>query len=370
MPIPDYLPYFRPLIAHSLGVHFIYDVTAAQVYYVSESYARVFESPAADVNDHLADLLTRAHPDDVHYVRTRLAAAVEEEVVPDLEVRVDRPAGGTQWFCLTLCRLPTQGGKQYVSGQIQDITRAKQTMQNAQKFNMKKNATLEVMSHDLSTPLVLIQQLTDHLAAEAQPHRNPAIQELLQLIEQTCTDGVSLIRDFVDNEFYESSLVELKRERADMVHWLTAVVEEYQRSYPHTHLQVVYEPPTHPLYVAYDINKFQQVVNNLLSNAIKFTPDGGRLTVSLARHGDYARLRVADTGIGIPVALQPLLFEKFTKARRPGLRGEKTNGLGMSLIKTIVELHEGRIWVESAEGQGATFYVEVPALPDAETTAT
>ena len=74
---------------------------------------------------------------------------------------------------------------------------------------------------------------------------------------------MSLVRDFVDNEFYESSLVELERERADMVHWLTAVLEEYQRSYPHTHLQVVYEPPTHPLYVAYDINKFQQVVNNL-----------------------------------------------------------------------------------------------------------
>jgi two-component system sensor histidine kinase VicK len=157
VPLPDYLPHFGPLIANSLGVHFIYDVTTARVQYVSEAYERVFESPAADVHDHLADLLARAHPDDVHYVRTRLAAAAEEEVVPDLEVRVDRPAGGTQWFCLTLCRLPVQAEEHYISGQIQDITRAKQTMQNAQKFNMKKNATLEIMSHDLSTPLVLIQ---------------------------------------------------------------------------------------------------------------------------------------------------------------------------------------------------------------------
>ena len=94
MPIADYLPHFRPLIANSLGVHFIYDVTATRVCYGSETYARVLDSPAAEFNDHLAGLLTRAHPDDVRYVRTRLAAAAEEEGVPDLEVRVDRPAGG------------------------------------------------------------------------------------------------------------------------------------------------------------------------------------------------------------------------------------------------------------------------------------
>jgi two-component system sensor histidine kinase VicK len=61
--------------------------------------------------------------------------------------------------------------------------------------------------------------------------------------------------------------------------------------------------------------------------------------------------------------MQEVLFDKFTKARRPGLRGERTTGLGMSVIKTIVELHQGRIWLESAEGQGTTFYVELPALP-------
>jgi two-component system sensor histidine kinase VicK len=236
-------------------------------------------------------------------------------------------------------------------------------MQNAQKFNMKKDATLEIMSHDLAAPLVSIQQFTHHLAAETQLDGNPAVRELLNLIEQTCTEGVTLIRDFVDNEFFESSLVQLQRERTDMVHWLTAVVEEYQRASPHTHLHFVYEPPTQPLYVSYDVNKFQQVVNNLISNSIKFTPDGGQITVSLVQQGDQALLRIADTGIGIPEALQPVLFDKFTKARRIGLRGEKTNGLGMSLIKSIVELHQGRIWVESAEGAGTTFFVEIPALP-------
>jgi len=358
----DYLSCFRPLIAHSLGVHFVYDIAAARVCYVSEAYPRVFGGPAEQVQVHLPQWLARAHPDDITYVRQRLAAAAPAEVVSDLEIRVAREGGGTQWFCLTACRVPADAGQAYLSGQIQEITRAKETTNNAQKFNMKKDATLEILSHDLAAPLLFVQQLTDHLAAEV-PQASPTVRELLRLVEQTCTEGVSLIRDFVDNEFFESSLVALQRERADLVHWLTAVVEEYQRSSAHTHLHFVYEPPPQPLYAAYDINKFQQVVNNLLSNAIKFTPEGGRITVGLTRQGERARLQVSDTGIGIPAALQPRLFDKFTQARRLGLRGEKTNGLGMSLIKTIVELHDGRVWVESREGAGATFYVELPALP-------
>ena len=96
---------------------------------------------------------------------------------------------------------------------------------------------------------------------------------------------------------------------------------------------------------------------------MKFTPDGGTIRVSLARRDTAVLLTIADTGVGIPAALQAGLFEKFTKARRTGLRGEKSTGLGMSIIKTIVDLHQGRIWLDSTEGQGTTFYIELPALP-------
>ncbi|MBJ6142209.1 sensor histidine kinase KdpD [Hymenobacter sp. BT559] len=96
-----------------------------------------------------------------------------------------------------------------------------------------------------------------------------------------------------------------------------------------------------------DINKFQQVINNLVSNAIKFTPDKGRITVQLTRQGQQAVITIADDGVGIPILMQPVLFDKFTKARRPGIRGEKTTGLGMSIIRTIVELHQGDISFES-----------------------
>jgi two-component system sensor histidine kinase VicK len=200
------------------------------------------------------------------------------------------------------------------------------------------------------------------LRAESPGASAPALQAL-HLMERTCTASVNLIRDFVDNEFMESANLELKSERADLVAWLDTLLTEYQRSEQHLNLQFDFAATERPLYVNLDINKFEQVINNLISNAIKFTPDGGRISVAVARRGEQALVTIADTGVGIPAQWQPQLFDRFTKARRPGLRGEKTTGLGMSIIHTIITLHQGLITFESTEGQGTTFRIELPALP-------
>ena len=109
-----------------------------------------------------------------------------------------------------------------------------------------------------------------------------------------------------------------------------------------------------------DVMKFMQAFNNLISNAIKFTHDQGTIKVTIEDQVSKVLFTVADNGIGIPENLQPALFDKFTSSRREGIKGEKSIGLGMSIIQKIVELHQGRVWFESQEGQGATFYMEVP----------
>jgi two-component system sensor histidine kinase VicK len=114
------------------------------------------------------------------------------------------------------------------------------------------------------------------------------------------------------------------------------------------------------VYAHLDVNKMTQVLTNLVSNAIKFTPDGKRVAVKVEKWPGCFRVHVIDEGVGIPESLQPYLFERFTKARRPGLRGEHTTGLGLALCKTIVEWHKGSIKVNSAEGQGCTITVEIP----------
>ena len=101
------------------------------------------------------------------------------------------------------------------------------------------------------------------------------------------------------------------------------------------------------------------VVDNLVSNALKFTPAGGLITVGLQERAGRVVLTVRDTGIGIPEALQADLFEKFSASARTGVGGETSAGLGLFITKQIVQLHRGKVWVESREGAGACFFVEL-----------
>jgi two-component system sensor histidine kinase VicK len=183
---------------------------------------------------------------------------------------------------------------------------------------------------------------------------------MVTVMQDTCRDSVNLIREFVDSEFAESANVQLKRARVDLAASLRQVMETYQRSEHLVAKQFSFSSTPDVVYVEIDNNKFLQVVNNLLSNAIKFTREGGHISLTLQQEQHHVLITVTDDGIGIPEKLQPVLFERFTKARRPGLRGEKTTGLGMSIIQALVRLHNGTITFESQENKGTSFYIRLP----------
>ena len=109
-----------------------------------------------------------------------------------------------------------------------------------------------------------------------------------------------------------------------------------------------------------DERKLKQIVFNLLSNAVKFTPDGGTITVTAAREDDRAHVSVRDTGVGIAVADRDRIFEEFRQAREGSSATAEGTGLGLSLTKALVELHHGRIWLESELGRGSTFNFTLP----------
>ncbi|AYA35869.1 PAS domain S-box protein [Hymenobacter oligotrophus] len=359
----DFALLFGPLAQHSQVVYYCYDVHAQRVAYVSQAYETVFGGNPARINEELPGLKANLHPDDLEFLDEQLRRVLGGQSMEDAELRLKYPNGRRQWVCFTAVRAAGPGNQFYISGTVRDITQSKQYMDNAHKFNAKKNATLEILSHDLSGPLVVAQQLAEHIAQQSAGYHDEALNELVRLLHETCKDSVDLIRDFVDQEFLESVNVVLKRERLDMVAWAQTVVVEYQRSAQKLNKHFHFEAPPEPIYVSCDKNKFEQVLNNLISNAIKFTHDGGNIAVRVEPLPGGACISVTDDGIGIPAALQPVLFDKFTKARRPGLRGEKTTGLGMSVIKTIVDLHHGRITFESTENKGSAFRIELPAAP-------
>ncbi|WP_022821765.1 ATP-binding protein [Hymenobacter norwichensis] len=353
---------FQHLLEEIPSVFFVYSLSLRSFTYVNAAYEQLLGGNPSQVNDELPGLLARLHPDDQDYAADcfeRLAAGLLREAV---QVRLVSETEPEQWLCVRAARHQAPDGTRSITGFIDDITAEKATHQNAAKFNTKKNSILEILSHDLAGPLRLMQTLSEQLGEQLQTYPDPRLHELIRIITTTCRESTDLIHDFVDNEFLESSNVKLKRERVNMVERVGIMVDNYRRTEARLNLSFTLETSAPAIYASIDENKFMQVLNNLVGNAIKFTAAGGHIRVGLHEQPGYILVTVADDGVGIPEDLQEGLFEKFTKARRPGLRGEKSTGLGMSIIHTIVQLHGGRIRFESVEKQGTTFFIELPLL--------
>ena len=115
-------------------------------------------------------------------------------------------------------------------------------------------------------------------------------------------------------------------------------------------------------FVMGDTMRLKQIVVNLVDNAIKYTPDDGDVSVIVTAEGEKAVLRVTDTGIGIPAAALPLVFDRYYRADQTRSRESGGTGLGLSIVKAICTVHGGAVFAESVEGKGATFWIELPLL--------
>ena len=355
----DFATFFLEQAEASPHVQFVYDLEACRVVFVNAAYQTVLHGSLNGVNAELPALLQRLHPDDLAYIAHYWARWVQNEVTDEVEVRLQTPGKPNQWFCLTPSYQEVDG-RVLLGGTLRDVSVMKRYQENADLFNSRKNATLEILSHDLSGAFIMVQQVAEFLREEVVAPENSRIPEMLQVLEATSRDSVKMIRDLINIEFLTSANSDLKVNRVDIGAILRVPLDQLQTGQRLLGHHFTYTLPAEPIYVNLDVNKFTQVLINLVGNAFKFTPDAGHVAVHIVPGPGSVLIHVVDDGVGIPLAMQPYLFERFTKARRPGLRGEATTGLGLALCKTIVEWHHGTISVDSTEGIGSTFTVEVP----------
>ncbi|MBF9239048.1 HAMP domain-containing histidine kinase [Hymenobacter sp. BT683] len=341
---------------------FAYSVSAREVLFVNEAYERIFPQSRRDTaTADLPALLRCLPPEDQQYALGCLTDLANGELQDDLLLRMQlEPNVPLRWLCVRAHRAVASDGQVLLCGSVQDVTVDHEYTRNADKFMAKKNTTLEILSHDLAGPFNMLQQMAGFFQEKTQDLHDPQLEKMVQVMQDTCRDSINLIREFVDSEFAESASVQLKRARVDLAASIRQVMDTYQQSEHLVNKRFSFSSTPDKVYIELDNNKFLQVMNNLLSNAIKFTGEGGHIAVTVVQHPQHVLVTVADDGIGIPEKLQPVLYDRFTKARRPGLRGEKTTGLGMSIIQALVRLHGGGIWCESQENAGTTFFIQLP----------
>jgi len=236
---------------------------------------------------------------------------------------------------------------------MQDITHLKE-------LDRIKSEFVSVVSHDIRSPLTTIRGYME-LLGRVGP-LTPRQAEFLARVEQSMTTITDLIGDLLDTGRIEAGLdqEEALVQLEDVVERGIEAIRLSAEAKSHT-LSCDIAPGLPPLMG--NARRLEQLVTNLLSNAIKYTPQGGKIQVTLKAEGLCLMLRVTDNGIGVPPEEQPHIFDKFYRVQSAATADIGGTGLGLSIVKSVVERHGGRVWVESAPGQGSTFIVLLPMQP-------
>ncbi len=243
---------------------------------------------------------------------------------------------------------------------ILDLREREEALREADR---RKDEFLATLAHELRNPLAPIRTGVELLKGTS---GGALADKATAVIERQLQHLVRLVDDLMDVSRVSRGTFELKRDRVRVRtiidHAIEAVTPQIE-AYGHV-VQVI--APEEPLVVFGDLTRLAQIVSNLLDNAVKYTPRGGTITLSVEHTADQVFLRVRDTGIGIEPDQLTRVFDLFTQVGRTTHRAQGGLGIGLSLVRNLVEMHGGRVWAESAgRGQGTTFTVQLPLYVEA-----
>ncbi|MGM3306483.1 chemotaxis protein CheB [Anabaena sp. WFMT] len=291
----------------------------------------------------------------------------------DFEVESVFEKIGYRIMLLNGCKIIQQDNEQMILLAIQDITQQKQfaaeraqllfqeqsARLQAEISNRAKDEFLSILSHELRNPLNAILGWSQLL--RMQNLEADKISLGLEVIERCARVQTQLIEDLLDISRITTGKLRLNNSLIDLVPVIGSSLEVVRLSAEAKNIQITSQIQPGIGKVLGDIDRLQQILWNLFSNAVKFTPEGGRIEVTLKRVDSQAEIRVSDTGIGIANDFLPYVFERFRQADSTKTRAYNGIGLGLSIVRYLVELHGGTVYAESpGEGLGTTIIVRLP----------
>ena len=213
------------------------------------------------------------------------------------------------------------------------------------------------ISHEFRTPLTLILGPVKRMQDAAVDQQ---CREELGLVHRNASRLLQLVNQLLDLSRLESGSMKLQTAPEDIVPLLRGLLQSFSSYAERKKISMAFTSSAETIVVYIDRDKVQKIITNVLSNAFKFTPEGGRIEMSLAQDPHYVNVRISDTGIGIPAQKIPRIFDRFYQVDGSHTREQEGTGIGLSLTRELVELHKGTIAVESAEGEGTTFTIRLP----------
>jgi signal transduction histidine kinase len=222
-----------------------------------------------------------------------------------------------------------------------------------------RNRIVGMAAHDLRNPLGIIKSFSEYLQTDLRGIVNEEQLDIIQTIHSTSIFMQRLVEGILDFSTLQNGDVVLHKSRQNLAALLEQNVKLNQTLANQHNIVIHFQAPAEQLYAILDVVKIRQVINNLLGNAVKYSPDGSKIYCSLSARDGFAHVCVRDEGVGISASDQKTIFEPFKTLSNTQNR-EKSVGLGLSIVKNIVEAHNGTLTLESEPGKGSTFCFNLP----------
>jgi signal transduction histidine kinase len=232
----------------------------------------------------------------------------------------------------------------------------RRAVEELERLNRAKSDFVSIVSHEFRTPLTGIQGFSEMMQGE-----DLTLEEMREYAGDINKDAHRLnrmITEMLDLDKMESGRMEIHREAVDLNAIVTEAADHMRPNAPRHPLTLRLDPMVGEM--SGDRDKLTQVMANLLSNAVKYSPDGGEIVVSTRVEGNAAHVVVRDHGMGIPKAALETIFERYGRVESLATRHIQGTGLGLPIVRQIVQLHGGSVWVESTVGEGSVFHVTLP----------
>ncbi|HIP95729.1 MAG TPA: hypothetical protein EYH32_00755, partial [Anaerolineae bacterium] len=309
---------------------------------VGRGVRALYSNFPADVTDSVAEAVSRL-----------IAAGSTRSYLPQTEVLLER----NDWVISAHFApiLDEEGECQGVVTVLRDITREREVAQAKSEF-------VSIVAHELRTPMTSIKGYADLILSGAAGPISETQAQFLQVIRTNVERLAALVGDLLDISRIEARRVKFDMRPLRMDEVARDVIASLQGEIARRNLELEVDIPPHLPLVQGDRNRIVQVLTNLVSNAYKYTPPGGRITLALHHTNGELQVDVSDTGIGIAPTDLDRVFERFYRADHELVRQQTGTGLGLPIAKSIVEMHGGRIWVESELGKGSTFSFSLPVV--------
>ena len=238
----------------------------------------------------------------------------------------------------------------------------------AEAVHLKKQDELKTkfytnITHEFRTPLTVIQSLADQIIGDGQKLSTKKIKELLHIVKRNGGDLLRLVDQMLYMSKIESGVIQLKTEKIELIHLIENQLAAFKPLADRKQIDFQFQSNVAELFTTIDKEKFQQIISNLLSNAIKFTSKNGSVKLLLNFQKSLRNIltiKVIDTGIGIPKEELPFIFDRFYRVKNAEQNTIQGTGIGLSIVKELLELMDGIIEIESQINEGTQFTIQLP----------